>query len=564
MGSLFSNLTHTGVQQPNGQTSFQNNPAATGQALALASAATAQPNTSNVDGTLNPDTYTQEVAGGPLTKQSSDNTTVTQNAPPVTAQPRVVTPSFGQANDGGTNPFSSALTTKGKVLSGLLVAMQGAARGAAASVPTNPHISPGIGPALAAGVETPFAMKQQQNELEKEGAQNKLIAAQSAMVPTPYGQMPEGMAKLMFPAMIKAGATTDAAKIGAGSRENVANTAASSRETVAQTNKRFMAVPGVGLLDTQDPSGKPTLVPGSQEGITLTQQHLDDYGLPKEFLGKTMTISQLSGLERGQAARAGTTTNTVEYKDDGQGNIVALPKTTTTNKNLPGSPAASVKPAVGATSPGSPKVVISGKSVPMSFGTDSDGNQVAGTPAELKAAGVSNYSPLGADGTAKVNIARQLISPTGLFALAQKDLDKFKPGELEGLAPRWNEFLAGKVGTDDPRYVALRTHVNGLLSTALMQAHMGARGGESIMEHFQDMANAGKMSKDTLQSALGAEKEYVQDKAMRPKVKQAGAAPPPTGMAVSLSAARQLPQNNGKTDDQIKADIVKYGHAVTP
>jgi hypothetical protein len=164
-------------------------------------------------------------------------------------------------------------------------------------------------------------------------------------------------------------------------------------------------------------------------------------------------------------------------------------------------------------------VVISGKSVPMSFGTDSDGNQVAGTPAELKAAGVSNYSPLGADGTAKVNIARQLISPTGLFALAQKDLDKFKPGELEGLAPRWNEFLAGKVGTDDPRYVALRTHVNGLLSTALMQAHMGARGGEAIMEHFQDMANAGKMSKDTLQAALGAEKEYVQDKAMRPKPK---------------------------------------------
>jgi hypothetical protein len=183
MGSLFSNLTHTGVQQPNGQTSFQNNPAATGQALALASAATAQPNTSNVDGTLNPDTYTQEVAGGPLTKQSSDNTTVTQNAPPVTAQPRVVTPSFGQANDGGTNPFSSALTTKGKVLSGLLVAMQGAARGAAASVPTNPHISPGIGPALAAGVETPFAMKQQQNELEKEGAQNKLIASQISMAP---------------------------------------------------------------------------------------------------------------------------------------------------------------------------------------------------------------------------------------------------------------------------------------------------------------------------------------------------------------------------------------------
>lgn len=79
--------------------------------------------------------------------------------------------------------------------------------------------------------------------------------------------------------------------------------------------------------------------------------------------------------------------------------------------------------------------------------------------------------------------------------------------------------MTGTVGTGDPRYTALRTHVNGLLGTALMQAHVGARGGERIMEHFQDIANAGKMSRDTLQAALDAEKEYVNDKAMRPTAK---------------------------------------------
>jgi hypothetical protein len=106
-----------------------------------------------------------------------------------------------------------------------------------------------------------------------------------------------------------------------------------------------------------------------------------------------------------------------------------------------------------------------------------------------------------------------MTSPGGLFDLANKDLAKFKPGELEALAPRWNEFLAGTVGTDDPRYVALRTHVNGLLGTALMQAH-GVRG-KTMAEHFQNIADAGKMSQSTLQAALDAEKQYVNEKAMR-------------------------------------------------
>lgn len=49
-----------------------------------------------------------------------------------------------------------------------------------------------------------------------------------------------------------------------------------------------------------------------------------------------------------------------------------------------------------------------------------------------------------------------------------------------------------------------------------MQPHVGARGGEALMEHFEDIANAGKMSKDTLGAALGAEQQYVEEKAMRP------------------------------------------------
>jgi len=166
----------------------------------------------------------------------------------------------------------------------------------------------------------------------------------------------------------------------------------------------------------------------------------------------------------------------------------------------------------------------------MAVGTDPQGNQVAGTPQELRAAGVTAFTKLDANEAAKVNTARQMTSPNGLFGLIDKDLARFQPGELEALGPRFNEFLAGKAGTmptgsdgkQDTRYVALRTHVNGLLSTALMQAHVGARGGERMMEHFEDIANAGKMSLPTLKAALSAEREYVQEKAMRPQALSGG------------------------------------------
>lgn len=237
-------------------------------------------------------------------------------------------------------------------------------------------------------------------------------------------------------------------------------------------------------------------------------------------------IGQLEG-----AVDPGTflkSTSTIEYKEDENGNIIALPKTSTSGVILPGktaapgaptaAPSGFPKPSGGGTA-NEPRIVGRGKSVGMVVGTHSSGKQVSGTPSELRAAGVNAFTKLDAGEAAKVNTARQLTSPGGLFDLATKDLEQFKPGELEGLAPRWNEFLAGSsIFNADPRYIRLRTHVNGLLGTAMMQAHVGAKGGEAMMEHFEDIANAGKMSRDSLQTALDAEKQYVEEKAMRPPV----------------------------------------------
>lgn len=152
----------------------------------------------------------------------------------------------------------------------------------------------------------------------------------------------------------------------------------------------------------------------------------------------------------------------------------------------------------------------------MMTGSMSDGTQVAGTTDELKAAGATGVTKLPAADQSKVSIARQLISPNGLLTNTEKDIAAFKPEELTSIGNRWNEFEAGTLGSGDPRYIALRTDAR-LLSTALMQAHVGSRGSESIMEHFSNLADAGKMDGDALKTAIGTERRYVTEKAMLPK-----------------------------------------------
>jgi hypothetical protein len=49
-----------------------------------------------------------------------------------------------------------------------------------------------------------------------------------------------------------------------------------------------------------------------------------------------------------------------------------------------------------------------------------------------------------------------------------------------------------------------------------MQMHVAAKGNEFMMEHFGDLANAGKMDGETLKNALNAERDYAVEKAMMP------------------------------------------------
>jgi hypothetical protein len=153
----------------------------------------------------------------------------------------------------------------------------------------------------------------------------------------------------------------------------------------------------------------------------------------------------------------------------------------------------------------------------MYVGTDAKGNQVAGTMDDLKASNTQGITKLDTDSGKKVITARQLISPDGLFSLIRQDMDELdKKGKLgSAFQSRLNDAMLNKAGSD-PDFSPLYNHTH-LLGTAMMQAHVGSKGGEGFMEEFKNLANASKMSAPTLRAALGAEYKYVHEKAMLPQ-----------------------------------------------
>jgi len=81
---------------------------------------------------------------------------------------------------------------------------------------------------------------------------------------------------------------------------------------------------------------------------------------------------------------------------------------------------------------------------------------------------------------------------------------------LGPLASRWRELWSGKIGAKDPEFRKLMTDIN-LLQTRLMKMHVGARGGEYIMKHFQEIIDSGKDSPENLKAALSEIETYANE-----------------------------------------------------
>lgn len=173
------------------------------------------------------------------------------------------------------------------------------------------------------------------------------------------------------------------------------------------------------------------------------------------------------------------------------------------------------------------------------IGTDKGGNTVLASMGQAQQLGLKNTMKADTNDVTKAMTSRQWVNdiadipgsdprtnPQGVGVKQLID-DLAAQGKLGVITSRWNDFMAGKVGAGDPEYAALRAKL-GLSNTLLMNVHVGNRGGSYMTEHFEDLANAGKMDARTLQSAYGSEIDYVRRKQMLPG---GGGAPSGAGAA---------------------------------
>lgn len=318
MGQIFSQggLTqpNSALQdQPGGQPSFVGSPS---QVLSKANAGLPSP-----DKTLGPDVLNPQ-----------------QQAPKL---PFIGQPSFQQAaatgaQPAGTNAMSPGLSKLGKLGVLLTQGVQGALAGRAANeeatVASGGRRSGGIGMAMEAGYNLPFLRSLQQQKVQQgqaETAETQAKTGYSQAQTKLLGEsvpvtMPDGR-QIMLPKnqlgqYLKGGA---AAQTSADSRETAADTAAQAKRDVAQTNQRFKAINGVGMFDTQSRQ----LIPGTAQGMTVTPEVAADYGLPQEFIGKPMKMSDFTGLERNQIAAAPTVKSSTDP--------LGMTTTSTSRKQLP-------------------------------------------------------------------------------------------------------------------------------------------------------------------------------------------------------------------------------------
>lgn len=85
-------------------------------------------------------------------------------------------------------------------------------------------------------------------------------------------------------------------------------------------------------------------------------------------------------------------------------------------------------------------------------------------------------------------------------------------GQLGPVAGRWNDFMQGKVGADNPQLAGLRSDLT-FLSSAVALAHAVGRLPENLREEFDTMINAPHQNPDNIIAVLGHVQKWMNDNA---------------------------------------------------
>jgi hypothetical protein len=214
-----------------------------------------------------------------------------------------------------TNAFSPGLSKAGKLITVLAALGRGAASGAG---------QPNFGAGFQAGTQRPLENAALAQEIPLRRAQIGLAQAESSVINIPgVGPVPVWLAKTMGPAWLRMQGVLGGQTIAAGSRENVAQTQAGSREKVAGTQV-------AGKLSA---IGLQTEILRQKGGKFLPD--VDANGQPFYH------VMNPFGQEIGQAdvnvipSLMTRTSNTLDFQAGADGNLYAIPKTTTTGPVLP-------------------------------------------------------------------------------------------------------------------------------------------------------------------------------------------------------------------------------------
>lgn len=235
------------------------------------------------------------------------------------------------------------------------------------------------------------------------------------------------------------------------------------------------------------------------------------------------------------AAYAPTEHQGFTYQTQADGSIVAVPVTTTSQKQSPAgskpalqqpqppgsatmpTPAAPAKPkasiGTGGTRVGMQKppqaIMIAPPSAP-----GENARAIAVRPGSSVPLGSITPGGLSSSNVPTASTRSRSEFATGLIPGVDRGMtyiQQIDPKKLGWLKGRYNELIAGKLGgglDDDPDISRLRTNI-GLIQTGMMVPHVGARGGTQLIAKFKDMIDSGKASPAQLTASLGEMRKFL-------------------------------------------------------
>src|SRR5581483_753987 len=103
--------------------------------------------------------------------------------------------------------------------------------------------------------------------------------------------------------------------------------------------------------------------------------------------------------------------------------------------------------------------------------------------------------------------AQAQVAVEGIPGVLQ-EIDGMK-GDLGPIMGRWNEFMQGKVGMEDPRFAGLRADLL-MLSSAVALAHARGRLPENLREEFDKALNAPRQSPENLKATIQHVQTWMQ------------------------------------------------------